>query len=124
MLVAAARDGVREVELSGNLDFSTVERARRELLDLIPGTPVLALNAAGLSFCDAAGLRLLLQLHDQAKACGCRIVVCAASPAVDWLLRLTDLAMIFDYPPAAPSVCDDLPRTQETHRTPTWTSDS
>jgi anti-anti-sigma factor len=100
------------VELCGELDLSTVERARRDLLELIPGTRVLALNAAGLAFCDVAGLRLLVQLLDQAKASGCSIVVTAASPALDWLLRSTDLAAIFGYSPVPASARDDLPRDE------------
>jgi anti-anti-sigma factor len=103
LFVSPAQDGVRVVELCGELDLSRVERARRDLLELVPGTRVLALNAAGLAFCDVAGLRLLVQLLDQAKASGCSIVVTAASPALDWLLRSTDLAAIFEYSPAPAS---------------------
>ncbi|MEV6597037.1 STAS domain-containing protein [Actinoplanes sp. NPDC051346] len=97
---APVRDGVRAVTLSGSLDFSAVEPVWSRLRQLVAGTSVLALDTSRVEFCDAAGLRLLIRLHEQGSAEGCQVVVCAASPMVDWLLRLMRLAATFDYPPA------------------------
>jgi anti-anti-sigma factor len=71
--------------------------------------PVLELDLSGLRFCDAAGLRLLLQFRRQAVAGGRQVRVVAASDAMRALMRLTDTATLFGYPPAPESAADGEP---------------
>jgi anti-anti-sigma factor len=76
------------VQAVGELDFTSINRLRAVLLPLVAqGTVVL--DAAGVTFCDSAGLHAILQAHRDARAHGSVFRV-AAPPGP--LTRVMDLA--------------------------------
>jgi anti-sigma B factor antagonist len=76
------------VEAVGELDFTSVNRLRAVLLPLVArGTVVL--DAAGITFCDSAGLLAILQANRDARAQGAQLRLAAASAP---LLRVIELA--------------------------------
>ncbi|GAA4934417.1 hypothetical protein GCM10025331_19290 [Actinoplanes utahensis] len=70
---------------------------------------VVELDLSGLRFCDAAGLRLLLDLRERAIAAGRGLRLAAVSVAVRTLLSLTETAAEFGHPPASESAADGEP---------------
>ncbi len=76
------------VEAVGELDFTSINRLRAVLLPLVArGTVVL--DAAGVTFCDSAGLLAILQANRDARAQGGRLRLAAPSTP---LVRVMDLA--------------------------------
>lgn len=52
---------------------------------------LLLLDLAGLSFCDACGLRAFVQIANHADAAGCRFALIAPQPLVAKILRISGL---------------------------------
>jgi anti-anti-sigma factor len=96
-------DGVR-VTVGGEIDLSTLDQLRRALLSAVePGSPtVLRLDLSSVNFLDCGGLGTLISIRQHAAQSGTRVAITAASPMVDRLLSLCDVAAIFDYPTRAP----------------------
>jgi anti-anti-sigma factor len=95
--------GVLTLTLTGDLAFTTVGTARTQLAALLDrsSAPEVRVDLSLLGFCDAAGLRLLLEVTSRAAEVGVTVRVVAASAPVDWLLTLTELAPSLGYQPAA-----------------------
>ena len=53
------------IELTGELDLATVDRARQALDDVPPGTQRVVLDLTGLSFIDSTGLGLIASAAKQ-----------------------------------------------------------
>lgn len=80
------------VRLRGDLDIATAPPLRGQLLGVpSPGVRLLILDLSGVSFCDAAGLALLINRRRRATLLGIpfRLI---PSPQVTRLLRITGLA--------------------------------
>ncbi|MEV6602485.1 STAS domain-containing protein [Actinoplanes sp. NPDC051346] len=103
-----AADGVLTVLITGELCITTADTARTQLRTLLERSPApqVRLDLSGLDFCDLTGLRILLQVSEQSAAAGRTVRVSAASPAVSYLLTLTETAPLLGYQPTADSPPD------------------
>jgi anti-anti-sigma factor len=108
--VAPPTGNVLPVAVSGELARPVDPAVAGRLTEVLDEpAPVVELDLSGVRFCDVAGLRLLLDLRERAVARGRLLRVVTASDAVRTLMRLTDTAALFDYPPAPESAADGEP---------------
>lgn len=87
-----AADGEVRVVLSGELDIATADLALRFVTGVIDRHrgPV-ALELAGLSFCDAAGLGALVAMSRHAERAGCLLYLLSPPRMLRRMVRLTGL---------------------------------
>jgi anti-anti-sigma factor len=91
-LSVLSRPGCTIASLEGDLDIATVPELRERLLDLPgPGVRLLIIDLSGVSFCDVAGLAVLIGTQRRATARGIVIRLAAPRPQVIKLLRITGL---------------------------------
>ena len=83
-----ARDGGGRVRLFGELDASEVPRVRASLMGV---NGDVELDCSGLSFIDAAGLRLFVELDAECRARSAKLLIIDPSRCVTRLLELTGL---------------------------------
>jgi anti-anti-sigma factor len=57
----------------------------------------LTIDLQGITFMDAAGLRVLMTLRQRTRACGCQLIVSRPSQPVLKLLRLCGLERSFEF---------------------------
>lgn len=91
-----ADDGKATVQVRGELDIATADRAYaylREVVDSQHG-PV-TMNLAELTFCDAAGLGVLARLAGHARRTGSSLRLTAARPALLRIMRITGVDKAF-----------------------------
>ena len=87
--------------VTGEVDAATVpalEEAATALLAADEAT-ALALDFSGVTFCDSAGLRVLLKLRDAASVNGGSVRIRGASGLVARVFEVTGLGPLFDLPP-------------------------
>ncbi|MFI0452660.1 STAS domain-containing protein [Actinomadura sp. 6N118] len=78
--------------LRGEIDIATAPPLRERLLAAVrPDTRLLVLDVAGVPFCDAAGLGVLLGTWRRANALGVAFVLAGPCPQVVKLLEATGL---------------------------------
>lgn len=78
--------------LEGELDIATVPELRERLLGLLgPGVRLLIIDLSGVSFCDVAGLAVLIGTQRRATARGIVLRLAAPRPQVVKLLHITGL---------------------------------
>lgn len=81
------------VMLSGELDIASSDSAFgcvRDVIDQHHG-PVIVLDMAGLSFCDARGLGTLVRMSNYAGQAGCSLWLASPSPRLLKIMRITGL---------------------------------
>ncbi|MER7309571.1 STAS domain-containing protein [Streptomyces griseoluteus] len=84
------------VIVRGELDLVSGEQIRGRLVDaLAASSDRLELDLSGVSFCDCAGLNVLLELRHRAVSQGKTVTIQAASPVVDRLLDLIGAQELF-----------------------------
>lgn len=84
------------VTMQGELDLVSGNQIRAHLLEaLAASSNGLELDLSRLSFCDCAGLKVLLDLRHRALSQGKAVTIRAVSPAVDRLLDLTGAQELF-----------------------------
>jgi anti-sigma B factor antagonist len=84
--------GHARLRLSGELDLASGAVLRAAVDDqLALGWRVIEIDAAGLRFCDAAGLGVLVTAQRRFQAIGGRLHLIAVSPAMARLLSITGL---------------------------------
>lgn len=117
-------DGACVVELAGDLDIATADALRSALGVAVrtarstpPEAPVVVVELAGVLFCGARGLHILLDAADAAAGVGARLVLAHRPRSVQRLLEILDVARrphpLPDDPTAVevtPSRADDLAR--------------
>lgn len=84
--------GEAAVQIAGELDVDTADQAFTYVQKIIKrhrGPVVVSL--AGVTFCDARGLRALVLMSNYAEQAGCPFRITAASPRLAMLMRLTGL---------------------------------
>ena len=93
--------GAAVVHVAGDIDLATADRLREVLLPLVEqGTVVL--NAAEVTFCDSAGLRVILLANHQARDQGKVFRLVAPSEPLNRVLELAGALPLVDvYPDAA-----------------------
>jgi anti-sigma B factor antagonist len=94
-------DGLLTARLDGELSYGTCEPALELLTDAISrGETRIILDLSRLGFCDSAGLRLLIQLHELTAKAGGWLRLAAPAPALQELIDLTNLHRILAIYPA------------------------
>lgn len=123
----AGRPGHVIVALCGDLDIATAPVLREELLGrLEPGGRVLILDLSALSFCDAAGLAILVGTQRRATMLGIAVRLVAPRPLTAKMLRVTGLDRVFAVYrtrsdaliPPAPAFLPSLPLRHYRERVP------
>jgi anti-sigma B factor antagonist len=95
-----ARDGGGRLRFFGELDASEVARVRACLVG-VDGD--VELDCSGLSFIDAAGLGLFVELDTECRARGAKLLVINPSRCVSRLLELTGLDSVLTATPGIPA---------------------
>lgn len=89
-------DGHAVVVVRGELDAATADQTSgyvRQIIDRAPGGVVVDL--AGLSFCDARGLRALVQIAAHARTTGRKVTLTAVRPPIMKIMRITGIDASF-----------------------------
>jgi anti-anti-sigma factor len=95
--------------LEGELDIATVPALRERLLGVLrPGVRLVIVDLSGVSFCDVAGLAVLIGTQRRAAAYGIIVRLAAPSHQVTKLLRITGLDRSF-------TICATLADALPTH---------
>ncbi|WP_078614601.1 STAS domain-containing protein [Streptomyces collinus] len=100
---APGDDRVR-VTLRGELDLVSGNRLRGRLSEALAASASgLDLHLSGLSFCDCAGLSVLMELRRRALSASKTVVIQDPSPAIDRLLHLIGAQDLFSPSCSRPS---------------------
>ncbi|MFG6202704.1 STAS domain-containing protein [Nonomuraea sp. JJY05] len=84
------------VHLRGELDLATRETLRERLLRALRhSTSLLILDLSGVSFCDAAGLGVVVGVQHRARSLDIALGLAAPRPHLARVLRLTGLDRSF-----------------------------
>jgi anti-anti-sigma factor len=84
------------VAVCGEIDLRTADVLRARLTELhAAGHRTLVLDFGRVTFCDAAGLGVLVAAHNRASADGGGVRLCGLRPAQRKLLRITGLHRVF-----------------------------
>ena len=102
--VNIVRDGTASatVRLAGEIDITSVEAARRAVMELAAGTRRIVLDLSRVTFCDMAGVRFLLAARKRADEAGTDLIVRYPHRPVSRVLDLTG---------TLPLVCPDTAGT-------------
>jgi anti-anti-sigma factor len=95
-----ARDGVGRLRLFGELDAAVVPQVRACLVG-VDGD--IEIDCSGLSFMDAAGLGLFVELHAECRARSAQLAITNPSRCVVRLLELGGLDSVLTGTPATPA---------------------
>ena len=88
---------VARVQAAGELDLATAPRLQAELDDLLDdGYHELDLDLDEVSFCDVAGLNMLLRARAAAVAAGGRLGLMGSCPTLQMMLRVLRLERAFE----------------------------
>jgi anti-anti-sigma factor len=89
-------DGNATVRARGELDIATADQAYSYLRDVVDGQdgPV-TVNLAELTFCDAAGLSVLVRAAAYARRAGKSLKLTAARPSLVRIMRITGMDEAF-----------------------------
>jgi anti-anti-sigma factor len=89
---AVRGDGLVHVELSGELDLSTVGKLQQELGQLeSAGAKVMVVDLSALTFLDSTGLRCLVRTDEKAREEGRRLVVVRGPEQIQKVFSITRL---------------------------------
>ncbi len=90
------REGVRVVELSGEVDLESSPAARQVLLDAVAAGGPLLVDLSGVDYIDSSGIASLVEAFQAARSRGTRFGLVAVSPAAMRVLRLARLDRVFE----------------------------
>ncbi|MFJ9543230.1 anti-sigma factor antagonist [Streptomyces sp. NPDC101225] len=103
------------VTVSGELDLDSDELLQKTLSDALDrATGGLELDLAGVDFCDCSALRVLLRVHQHARATSKSLVLRASSPPVRRLLALSGALPLFEDGTREPGAAADELATENT----------
>lgn len=89
-------DGSQVVSVTGELDIATAQQAYAYLSDVIDhGYAPVAVDLAGLTFCDASGLGVLAKAARRAADAGCQLMLTSARPSLLKIMRITGMDSVF-----------------------------
>jgi anti-anti-sigma factor len=110
--------GLIIARLGGDLDIASTPALRERLLGVLsPGVRLLVIDLSGVSFCDVAGLAVLIGTQRRARARGITVRLAAPRPQMARLLRITGLDRSLTI---CATLADALPAQRD--RPPTATS--
>jgi anti-anti-sigma factor len=78
------------LKVGGELDMATADEFEGALEEALSADPALVVDMADVTFCDAAGLRVILRTAESLNGAGPLTLINA--PRVAWLLGLVGLA--------------------------------
>ena len=83
------------VRFVGELDLAGVKQAQDQVLDVLDQCPrgALILDLADLTYCDSAGIHVLLRLRTETEARGREMILRHLQP---WVARILELAGVRD----------------------------
>jgi len=91
------QDGFTITAISGDLDIACVPAVREQLLGILgPHVSRIVVDLAGVTFCDASGLAVLIGASRRAWLLGGVLRLAAPAPPVTAVLRLTGLDLQFE----------------------------
>jgi anti-sigma B factor antagonist len=97
---------VRVLELSGELEISTLRSLQHQLIGAVEEHGCVVLDCMELTFIDSSGMRLLLgALRVVDRSNGCLIVACA-NPTVLRLFSVTGMDQTFEIVPTRDAAID------------------
>ncbi len=89
-VAVSRRQGTLTLELSGELDLSTLEQFESALDGNLDGKPgLVVVDLRELAFLDSSGLRAMLTLHARVHSAGGRLVLVKGPRRVHRVLELT-----------------------------------
>lgn len=89
MTVTVERDdNIKIIAMDGQLDVSSSDKAREEVIKLLDGKPTI-ISLEKVSYVSSSGLRTLLMIAKTAKARKIKIIYAAAIDAVVDVLQMT-----------------------------------
>ena len=118
-LVTRLRSGspVPTVEVAGEIDVASGPLLSEQAwLIMRAHGPHLALDLAGVTFIDCAGVSALLALCRAARTLGGSVRLAAASPCVRRLVRITGLQPVLGIVPASPRSAPAVPGSAAAQR--------
>ena len=97
----AHADGRVVYRLTGDLDSAVADAVRDRLAELVDSASggLIVLDLSELRFIDSRGVRVLLQVHDQAQAGGGTLVLFRPNPHLRKILDLLELGTVFSIEP-------------------------
>ncbi|MBG0814560.1 STAS domain-containing protein [Planomonospora sp. ID82291] len=123
-LLAACRPPHTVVALHGEIDVATAPALRRRLLNTLQhSTDLLVLDLSAVSFCDASGLSVLVDVRRRAMASGITVRIAAPRPPVARLLHVTGLDRAFPVHPTLSSALVSRGSDRSAGRNPDGTPD-
>jgi anti-sigma B factor antagonist len=110
----AAAEGVARVAPLGELDLAGAPALDRALTEAQDGAALVVLDLRGLTFCETAGLHVMLRADERAREQGGRFVVVPGPPAVQLVFERTviDARLQIVGEPASPAGRDGRERSQ------------
>ncbi len=82
--------------MTGELDIATAEQACTYISEVIDGWPApVSLDLAGVTFCDASGLRALVRVARHARQAGRPLELSSARPSLLKIMQITGLDRAF-----------------------------
>jgi anti-anti-sigma factor len=89
-------EGAATVQMHGELDIATADQAYAYLRDVVDNQPgPVAIDLAGLAFCDAAGLGVLARAAGHARRSRRTLTLKSARPSLLRIMRITGLDEAF-----------------------------
>ena len=89
-------DGDQVIQMTGELDIATAEKAYSYISEVIDGRPApVTVDLSGLTFCDASGLGVLARIARHARQAGRQLRLISVRPSLLKLIRLTGLDGVF-----------------------------
>jgi anti-anti-sigma factor len=92
-------NGQPQIDMAGELDLATAPSLRTAIDQLQRPQQIIPVNLAGLTFCDCAGLEVLIDEHRQLQAAGGALVLLDPPAPIRRLLTLTGLDQHLDIRP-------------------------
>src|ERR1700722_565674 len=112
------------IAISGELDAAASAGLRDRLISLIPGSSMIRLDLAGLTYISSAGLRTLLLVYRQAQSEGSTVRLVGIRDEVRFVMSATGFLPLFGIggircpPMISGSGSTALPRTSSRATTP------
>lgn len=89
-------DGGITAQVSGELDIATADQAARYLRDVIDSQAgLITVSLAGVTFCDAAGLGVLVRAASHARQSGRSLRLTGVRPPLERIMRITGMDTAF-----------------------------
>jgi anti-sigma B factor antagonist len=83
------------IAISGELDAAASAGLRDRLISLIPGSSMIRLDLAGLTYISSAGLRTLLLVYRQAQSEGSTVRLVGIRDEVRFVMSATGFLALF-----------------------------